>query len=113
MTALWIMVAGPYGTRATSEQRAENLKLMNAAALEVWKKGHVPVIGVNNALPIIEIAGDDHYETVMMPLSLALAERCDAVLRIGGTSGGADKEAALIRARGGRVFSSLDEVPHA
>jgi len=48
-----------------------------------------------------------------MPLSLALAERCDAVLRIGGTSGGADKEVALIRDRGGRVFSGLDEIPQA
>jgi len=113
MTALWIMVAGPYGTKATPEQRAANLKALNAAALEVWKKGHVPVIGVNNALPMIEVAGEEHYEALMMPLSLALAERCDAVLRIGGTSSGADKEAALIRARGGRVFSSLDEVPHA
>jgi hypothetical protein len=113
MTALWIMIAGPYGTRATPEQRAENLKLLNAAALEIWKMGHVPVIGVNNALPMVEIAGEEHYEAVMMPLSLALAERCDAVLRIGGLSSGADREVALIRARGGRVFPSLDEIPHA
>ena len=113
MTALWIMVAGPYGTKSTPEQRAINLKALNAAAHEVWKKGHVPVIGVNNALPMIETAGEEHYETLMMPLSLALAERCDAVLRIGGTSGGTDKEVALIRDRGGRVFSGLDEIPQA
>jgi hypothetical protein len=111
MTALWIMVAGPYGTKATPEQRAANLKALNAAALEVWKKGHVPVIGVNNALPMIEVAGEEHYEALMMPLSLALAERCDAVLRIGGASSGADREAALIRDQGGYVFTSLEEIP--
>jgi hypothetical protein len=111
MARLWIMVAGPYGTRATPEQRAANLKALNAAALEVWKKGHVPVIGVNNALPLIETAGDEHYQDVMMPLSLALAERCDAVLRIGGPSTGADREVEAIRKRGGKVFERLEDLP--
>ena len=111
---LWIMVAGPYGSgAATPAARAANLRAMNAAAHEVWKRGHVPVIGVNMALPLIEAAGDEQYEAIMMPLSLALAERCDAVLRIGGASQGADREVALIRAKGGRVFQSVAEIdPH-
>ena len=119
MTAkpLWIMVAGPY-TSGTSDPavRAANLRAMNAAAHEVWKRGHVPVIGVNMALPIVEAAAAEAacpapFDAIMMPLSLALAERCDAVLRIGGPSKGADEEMDLIRARGGPVFTRVEDVP--
>ena len=94
---MWIMVGGPYGTGAKSAaERAANLARMNEAALAVWRKGHVPIIGVNLALPIIAAAGDDAAAdaAIMMPLSLALAQRCDAFLRIGrlgrrGSGGGA------------------------
>ncbi len=106
------MVAGPYTSGgADGAQRAENLRAMNRAALAVFERGHVPLIGLNLALPVIEAAGQGHFERLMMPLSLALAERCDAVLRIGGPSQGADDEVARIQARGGRVFRDLSELP--
>lgn len=111
---MWIMVGGPYGTGAKSAaERAANLARMNQAALAVWRKGHVPIIGVNLALPIIAAAGDDAAADVaiMMPLSLALADRCDAFLRIGGASVGADQEMARFVAAGKRVFRSLEEIP--
>jgi hypothetical protein len=110
---MWIMVGGPYGTGAKSAaERAANLARMNEAALVVWRKGHVPVIGVNLALPVIAAAGGDAAAdaAIMMPLSLALAERCDAFLRIGGASVGADQEMARFVAAGKRVFRSVDEV---
>lgn len=114
MKRLWIMVAGPYTSGTGDPQvRAANLRAMNRAALEVWKRGHVPVIGVNMALPMIEAAGQDRFDAIMMPLSLALAERCDAVLRIGGASQGADREVELVRAKGGPVFTQVDEIPTA
>jgi hypothetical protein len=47
----------------------------------------------------------------MMPLSLALTERCDAFLRVGGNSLGADQEMARFAAAGKRVFRSVEEVP--
>jgi hypothetical protein len=49
----------------------------------------------------------------MMPLSLALAARCDAVLRIGGPSRGADDEVALFTARGLPVFRRVEDLPEA
>ena len=111
---MWIMIAGPYrsggGGRA---ERAARLRELNAAAFEVFRKGHVPVIGVNLALPIIEAAGEEHGEAVMMPLSLALAERCDAGLRLRGASRGADDEMEVIRARGGPIYDALDDIPAA
>ncbi len=108
------MVGGPYGTGAKSAaERAANLARMNEAALAVWRKGHVPIIGVNLALPIIAAAGDAAAADVeiMMPLSLALADRCDAFLRIGGASVGADQEMARFVAAGKTVFRSLQDIP--
>jgi len=46
------------------------LKLMNQAAYEIFQKGHVPIVGANLALPVIEAAGEDSYEEIMMPVSL-------------------------------------------
>ena len=110
---MWIMVGGPYGTGAKSAaERAANLARMNEAALAIWRKGHVPIIGVNLALPIAEAAGGDAAADaeIMMPLSLALAERCDAFLRIGSASVGADQEMARFVAAGKTVFRSVDEI---
>ena len=111
---MWIMVGGRYGTGAKSAaDRAANLQLMNQAALAVLRKGHVPVIGVNMALPVIAAAGGGEAAEaeIMMPLSLALAERCDAFLRIGGASVGADQEMARFTAAGKKVFKSIEDIP--
>ncbi len=106
------MVAGPYSAGAAdAETRRENLREMNRMALAVFERGHVPVIGVNNALPLIEQAGEARFDDLMMPISLALAERCDAVLRIGGASTGADAEVERFRAAGKPVFTDLEELP--
>ncbi|MDG1212036.1 MAG: hypothetical protein P8Q48_14340 [Paracoccaceae bacterium] len=71
----WVMIAGPYSSGgANPAQRAANLTAMNAAALAVFEKVHTPVIGVNMALPIINLAGEDRFEEIMMPVSLALAD---------------------------------------
>ena len=110
----WIMVAGPYSSGgADAATRAANLAAMNRAALEVFEKGHTPVIGVNMALPVIEAAGENRFEEIMMPLSLALADRCDAILRIGGPSVGADQEVARMNAAGKPVYFALNDVPEA
>lgn len=109
---MWIMVAGPYRSGSDSpEGWSENLRVLNQAALEVFRRGHIPIIGVNLALPVIDVAGQEMYNELMMPISLALAERCDAVLRIGGTSSGADREVEKFQAKGLPVFRSIDEIP--
>ncbi len=111
---MWIMVAGPYTSGgADAAQRAENLRAMNVAAAAVFDRGHVPIIGVNMALPVVEAAGEDRFEALMMPISLALAERCDGALRVGGPSAGADAEVERIRARGGPVWTRVEDVPPA
>ena len=104
------MIAGPYTSGgADAARRAANLRALNEAALAVLRRGHVPVIGVNMALPVIEAGGG--FEEVMMPLSLALAERCDACLRIGGESAGADAEVERFRAAGKAVWFGVEAMP--
>jgi hypothetical protein len=111
---VWIMIAGPYRTGAkTQADREANLFDLNRTAYQVFRKGHVPIIGVNLALPMIQAADPQMYDSIMMPLSLALADRCDAILRIGGFSPGADDEIERVRARGGRVYHSVTEIPDA
>ena len=111
---MWIMVAGPYATGgADAATRAERLAAMNRAALALFRAGHVPVIGVNMALPVIAAAEGDAYAEVMQPLSLALADRCDAILRLPGESAGADEELARFRAHGKPVFLRIADVPPA
>ncbi|HET9887995.1 MAG TPA: hypothetical protein VFR10_10825 [bacterium] len=111
---MWIMISGPYTSGARSDaDRERNLQAMNQIAYDVFRRGHVPVIGVNLALPIISAAGSNTLEDLMMPLSLALADRCDAVLRIGGESRGADQEVERVRQRGCPVYHSIDELPSA
>jgi hypothetical protein len=111
---MWIMVAGPYSSGGASEdQRQRNLGELNKAALAVFERGHVPLIGVNLALPIIELAGPARFEDIVMPVSLALSERCDACLRIGGASVGADQEVDKFKSNGRPVFHSTDDIPFA
>ena len=107
-----IAVAGPYSAE-TDEQRQHNLGLLNEAAAAILKLGHIPVIGVNAALPIVEcLAPDsDHYEAMMM-ISLALVDKCDAILMIG-NSPGANRERALIESKGLPVYGAVNEIPTA
>jgi len=106
------MVSGPYrGGAKTEAERASNLEIMNRAAYAVLQLGHVPVIGVNMALPIIAAIGPERFDEIMMPVSLALVDRCDACLRIGGPSTGADEEAARFAAQGKPVWRRIEDVP--
>ena len=109
---MYIMIAGPYtaGSR-DKNQWAKNHKELNRFAYKVHLKGHIPVIGVNVALPIIETVGFDKFEELMMPISLAMAEKCDAVLRINGASRGADQEVDIFKEKGLPVYYSIDEIP--
>src|SRR5205809_553324 len=107
-----IAVAWPYSA-ATIEQRQRNLDAMNEAAAGVMNRGHIPVIGVNAALPVVERLGPDanQYEA-MMTISLNLVDKCDAVLIIG-ESAGVARERDLITSKGLPVYWDVDDIPTA
>jgi len=107
-----IAVAGPYSAD-TAEQRRRNLDAMNEAAAGVMRRDHIPVIGVNAALPVVEClgAGVNRYEAIMA-ISLALVDKCDAILVIG-ESAGVKRERDLVTSKGLPVYRALKEIPAA
>jgi hypothetical protein len=115
---MMILVAGPYrsGTDDDPDRIAVNLRAMNEAALILFRRGHVPVTGEALALPLIVLAGsarigDAVFDEIFHPLAERLVRRCDACLRIGGPSRGAEEMVTIARESGRLVFRSTDEVP--
>lgn len=114
---LLILVAGPYrsGTNDNPELIAQNVKAMTDTALELYRKGHMPVLGEWFALPLIEAAGsktigDDIFNEIFHPIAVKLITHCDAVLRIGGASSGADEMVRVGREKGKIIFSDISEI---
>ena len=104
-----IAIAGPYSA-PTAEQRQRNLDAMNQAAAAVFRLGHIPVIGVNAALPVVEALGADHPYEAIMAISLGVVGRCDALLLIG-ESPGANRERDLIASQGLPVYVRVEDIP--
>lgn len=117
---LLVLVAGPYrsGTGDQPAKLAANVEAMSRAALDVFRAGHVPVTGEALALPLVALAGsrrvgDPAFDEIFHPMARRLVRRCDAVLRIGGASAGADEMVALARAAGKLVVRGVEELPAA
>src|SRR6185312_8828312 len=115
---LMILVAGPYrsGTNGDPALIQANVRAMTEVALRLFRMGHLPVLGEWFALPLIEQAGskkigDAIFDEIFHPISRDLVARCDACLRIGGASKGADEMVHVARSSGRTVFMSIDEVP--
>jgi hypothetical protein len=85
---------------------------MNQAAAQIAALGHIPVIGVNAALPVLDAAGLPFSHPWMMEISLALVARCDGLLLIA-SSPGADREAAAVAALGRPVWTDIAAIPPA
>ncbi|MFM9946167.1 MAG: DUF4406 domain-containing protein [Bacteroidia bacterium] len=103
-----IGIAGPYSA-PTAEQRQKNLDALNEAAARILEKGHIPLIGVNAALPIIEKCNlQDKYKAIM-DISLTVIDKCDALLLIA-ESPGANRERSLVLSKGLKVYYSIDDI---
>src|SRR5215469_14198521 len=115
---LMILVAGPYrsGTNDDPVLIRANVDAMTNTALRLFRLGHLPVMGEWFALPLIEHAGsrgvgDEIFNEIFHPISRDLVVRCDACLRIGGPSNGADEMVSLAKSSGKRLFFRLDDIP--
>lgn len=117
---MMILIAGPYraGTGDDPALVARNVAAMEAYVLPLYDAGHLPVLGEWLALPTARLAGssrigDAGFDAVFHPNALRLVERCDAVLRVGGASEGADLMVREARRLGRRVYDDLAQVPRA
>lgn len=118
LASLLILVAGPYrsGTGDDPALIAANMRAMTDVSLRLFRAGHLPVTGEALALPLVEAAGSERvgdatFDAIFHPLARRLVRRCDAVLRVGGPSQGADEMVALAEADGAAVYRRLDDVP--
>jgi hypothetical protein len=117
-SSLMVLVAGPYrsGTGDDPEKMAANVRAMEEVALPLFRAGHIPIIGEWLALPLVALAGstrvgDTAFDEIFHPIAERLLARCDAVLRIGGPSAGADEMVRIAQTRRLQVFRSLSDVP--
>ena len=114
---MMILIAGPYrsGTDGDPDRIAANVAAMEACVMPLYEAGHLPVLGEWLALPTVRLAGsqapgDAVFDAVFHPHAQRLLERCDAVLRIGGPSAGADLMVATAQKLGKRVYAALEEI---
>jgi hypothetical protein len=113
-----ILVAGPYrsGTGDDPVKLAANVRAMEAYALPLFRAGHIPLVGEWLALPLVALAGstrigDAAFDEIFHPIAERLLGRCDAILRMGGPSKGADMLVETARQHGIAVYHALSDVP--
>jgi hypothetical protein len=113
-----ILIAGPYrsGTNDDPALIRKNVEVMESYAVPIFDLGHIPVLGEWLALPLVELAGsrelgDEVFNEIFHPIATRLVEKCDAVLRVGGPSSGADEMVRVGRSLGLKIFMAWTEIP--
>jgi len=116
--AMMILIAGPYrsGTNDDPVLIEKNVHEMESYALPIFRLGHIPILGEWLALPLVKLGGskkigDEVFNEVFHPIAVRLLKKCDAVLRIGGPSTGADEMVRIGRSLGLTIYTSLEEIP--
>ena len=113
-----ILIAGPYrsGTNDDPDLIKKNVQQMEAHALPIFRAGHIPILGEWLTLPLVELGGskkigDEVFNEVFHPIAVRLLEKCDAVLRVGGASTGADEMVRVGRNLGLPIYESVEDLP--
>lgn len=113
-----ILIAGPYrsGTNDDPVLIKKNVQQMEAYALPIFRAGHIPILGEWLALPLAELGGskkigDEVFNEVFHPIAVRLLEKCDAVLRVGGASAGADEMVRVGRNLDLVIYESVEDIP--
>ncbi|MEN0051808.1 MAG: DUF4406 domain-containing protein [Bacteroidota bacterium] len=117
---MMILISGPYrsGTNDDPQLIRANLQRLEDAALPIYRKGHIPIIGEWVALPLMKMAGskqvgDFIYNDMSYPIAHSLLRKCDAILRIKGASKGADQDVALGKELGLKIYCKIEDIPNA
>jgi hypothetical protein len=116
--SMMILIAGPYrsGTNDDPLLIKRNVQEMESYALSIFHAGHIPMLGEWLALPLVSLAGstkigDEFFNEIFHPIAVRLLEKCDAVLRVGGPSAGADEMVRVGRTLGLKIYANLAEIP--
>ena len=118
--SMMILIAGPYrsGTGDEPQKMAANVELMESFALPIFRLGHIPVLGEWFALPLLHLAGskqvgDEAFNEIFHPIAERLFGKCDAVLRVGGASTGADLMVEVARRNNLQIYTEPEQIPPA
>ena len=118
--SMMILIAGPYrsGTNDDPVRIRKNVEEMESFALPIFRAGHIPLLGEWLALPLVHLAGsktigDEAFNEIFHPIAVRLLEKCDAVLRVGGPSAGADEMVRVVRSLGLNIFTHPSDIPRA
>lgn len=106
-----IAVAGPYSA-STEREKKENLDKLNQVAAQLLKMGHIPLIGINAALPVTAMAEIEDVYEANMAISMAVISAAEALL-ITRESEGANRERDWMLRQGRPVYTRLEQVPAA
>jgi hypothetical protein len=116
---MMILIAGPYrsGTDDNPQKMAANVQFMESFALPIFRLGHIPVLGEWFAFPLLHLAGsnqtgDEAFNEIFHPVAERLLEKCDAVLRVGGASKGADLMVEVAQMHGLQIYTELEQIPY-
>ena len=116
--SMMILIAGPYrsGTNDDPLLIRKNVEEMESYALPIFRAGHIPILGEWLALPLVRLAGstalgDAAFNEIFHPVAVRLLEKCDAVLRVGGASKGADEMVRAGRSLGLKIYADIAEIP--
>src|SRR6516165_4385774 len=117
---MMILIAGPYRSGTNDEPMLiqRNVDAMEAFALPIFRAGHIPLLGEWLALPLVHLAGsrqlgDAPFNEVFHPIATRLLAKCDAVLRVGGPSAGADEMVRIGRELGLKIYTSPADIANA
>lgn len=117
--SMLILIAGPYrsGTNDDPVLIRKNVEEMESYALPIFRAGHIPILGEWLALPLVSLAGstsigDEAFNEIFHPIAVRLLEKCDAVLRVGGKSAGADEMVRVARSIGLTLYNNLADIPN-
>jgi hypothetical protein len=114
---MMILIAGPYrsGTNDDPVLMQKNVAEMESYAIPIFRAGHIPILGEWLALPLVNLAGskkpgDQAFNEIFHPIATRLLEKCDAVLRVGGPSSGADEMVRIGRELGLKIYTHPAEI---
>ncbi|MFT4566452.1 MAG: hypothetical protein ACI9FN_001408 [Saprospiraceae bacterium] len=106
-----ILVAGPYHSETGDDPHLieQNRARLEAMAIPLFLKGHIPMIGEWVAQPLMKLAGsekigDEIFTEIQYTVAHGLLKKCDAILRIEGASKDADQDVELGKQLGLKIF---------
>lgn len=110
-----VLLASPKQTPNTSPKLAAEIHQRQTVALHLCRMQRESTTNEWLSIPLMETSGttmmdDDIFENVFHPYAISLLEKCDAVVRTGGDSTGADAMVAMGKLKGKKIFYNLNEV---